>query len=151
MLATALVVAAACSGSDPARRASALGDDRITIGSFDFPESTLLAELYAQAEAASGKDLSAYFQAWVMGTTLPRLEVSHGRREGGVTAVDVRAQGPPGPVPLEVTLVTAGGRESRVVQLPPEGGQFTFETKTAVRRVEVNQDSGLLLAGVTRH
>ena len=100
-------------------------------------------------EASSGQDLAAYFQAWVMGTALPRLEVSHRRQEGAITVVDVRAQALPGPVPLQITLVTAGGREPHVVKLMPEGGRFTFETKAPVRRVEVNQDFGLLLAGVT--
>jgi aminopeptidase N len=100
-------------------------------------------------EASSGHDLTAYFQAWVMGTALPRLEVSH-RAEGAATAVEVLAQSLPGPVPLEITLVTAAGREPQVVRLPPEGGRFTFETKAPVRRVEVNQDGALLLAGVTR-
>jgi hypothetical protein len=100
-------------------------------------------------EESSGRDLAPYFQAWVMGTALPRLEVSH-HHEGGATAVDVRAQSLPGPVPLEITLVTDAGRQPRTVQLGPEGGRFSFETPSRVRRVEVNQDGGLLLAGVTR-
>ena len=100
-------------------------------------------------EESSGRDLGAYFQAWVMGTALPRLEVSR-RQEGGGTVVEVRAQSLPGPVPLQVTLVTAAGRETQVVQVPPEGGRFSFETKARVRRLEVNEDAGLLLAGVTR-
>jgi peptidase M1-like protein len=100
-------------------------------------------------EESSGKELAPYFQAWVMGTALPRLEVRH-LRQDGTTTVEVRAQALPGPVPLQITLVTAGGREAHVVQLPPEGGRFTFETKAPVRRVEVNQDGGLLLAGVTQ-
>jgi aminopeptidase N len=94
-------------------------------------------------EAASGRDLRPYFREWVMGTALPRLQVSHRRVPSGAD-VDVRAEGLPGPVPLEVTLVTAGGRERRVVQLEPGGSSFTFETPAPVRRVQVNEDGGLL-------
>jgi osmoprotectant transport system substrate-binding protein len=57
-----LALAAACcactsaSGSGPAGRAGETGrpDAMITVGSFDFPESVLLADLYAGALAAQG-------------------------------------------------------------------------------------------------
>ncbi len=46
---------AACSGTRIAPRASSVHDDHaITIGSFDFAESSLLAELYAEALEAGG-------------------------------------------------------------------------------------------------
>lgn len=49
------VLAAACAvGPGSAEPADALGDDAVTVGSFNFDESVLLAELYAQALAASG-------------------------------------------------------------------------------------------------
>jgi aminopeptidase N len=95
-------------------------------------------------EVASGRDLSPYFAAWVLGTALPRLEISHHRGSGTTTAVDVRAHDLPGPVPLEITLVTSSGREQRVIRLEPQGGRFTFETPSPVRRVEANEDGGLL-------
>ena len=41
-------------GTGGAPAASAIGDDAITVGSFDFPESALLAELYAQALESAG-------------------------------------------------------------------------------------------------
>jgi osmoprotectant transport system substrate-binding protein len=45
-----VAVAAGCSaGSGDRPPASALGDDTITVGSFDFAESRLLAEIYSQA------------------------------------------------------------------------------------------------------
>jgi osmoprotectant transport system substrate-binding protein len=46
---------AGCSGS-PERTglSTPIGDDAITVGSFDFPESVLLAELYSQALEAGG-------------------------------------------------------------------------------------------------
>ena len=46
----AACVAAGCGGAASDRPpASALGDDTITVGSFDFAESRLLAEIYSQA------------------------------------------------------------------------------------------------------
>jgi len=49
LIASVLVVAAGCGGSGHRPPASALGDDTITVGSFDFAESRLLAEIYSQA------------------------------------------------------------------------------------------------------
>jgi osmoprotectant transport system substrate-binding protein len=50
LAAGALVVTAGCGGGASDRPpASALGDDTITVGSFDFAESRLLAEIYSQA------------------------------------------------------------------------------------------------------
>jgi osmoprotectant transport system substrate-binding protein len=51
----ALIALTACAGNT--QRVSprtALGDDAITVGSFDFPESVLLGELYSQALEESG-------------------------------------------------------------------------------------------------
>jgi len=50
----ALLLGTACAASPDARRASVLRDDAISVASFDFPESTVLAEIYAQALEAAG-------------------------------------------------------------------------------------------------
>jgi osmoprotectant transport system substrate-binding protein len=47
------LLAVACSGV-PAADRSALTDDAVTVASFNFPESVLLAELYAQAMESAG-------------------------------------------------------------------------------------------------
>jgi osmoprotectant transport system substrate-binding protein len=50
-----LVALTACAASaDDDQAPTALGDDAITVGSFNFPESVLLAELYSQALEAGG-------------------------------------------------------------------------------------------------
>jgi osmoprotectant transport system substrate-binding protein len=50
LLATgSLVIVSGCSGSAERPSSSALNDDAITVGSFDFAESELLAEIYSQA------------------------------------------------------------------------------------------------------
>lgn len=56
-LAWLLVALVACSSASPGRArasSSALGDDAITVGSFDFVESELLAEVYSQALEGGG-------------------------------------------------------------------------------------------------
>jgi hypothetical protein len=128
---------------------------------FDKALSSLLAanrfakigteDLREALEAASGRPLAPYFEEWVRGTRLPRLEVGHGdvaTPDGRHrTWVAVRAEALPGPVPLVVTLRHVAGEEIRRVMLEPGGGRFEFETAGRVRRVEVNDDLGLLLAG----
>ncbi len=55
IIGAALLSMAACAGDDERIAApAALNDDAITVGSFAFPESILLAELYSQALEASG-------------------------------------------------------------------------------------------------
>jgi osmoprotectant transport system substrate-binding protein len=58
------VTGAAC-GSTPApeRAATALGDDAITVASFDFPESELLAEIYGQALERAGYEVEKAHRA----------------------------------------------------------------------------------------
>jgi osmoprotectant transport system substrate-binding protein len=53
VLAAVLGLAACGDGTEPAA-ADALDDDAVTIGSFDFPESVLLAELYSQTLESNG-------------------------------------------------------------------------------------------------
>ncbi|HSJ51043.1 MAG TPA: ABC transporter substrate-binding protein [Actinomycetota bacterium] len=50
----AAVTLTACVAPGPPRGSDALGDDALTIGSFNFPESVMLGELYAQAIEAQG-------------------------------------------------------------------------------------------------
>jgi osmoprotectant transport system substrate-binding protein len=48
------LIAVGCAGTDRPPSPSALGDDAITVGSFDFAESRLLAEIYSQALEREG-------------------------------------------------------------------------------------------------
>jgi aminopeptidase N len=104
-------------------------------------------DLREALEAESGHPLSAYFDAWVFGTALPSLEVSRRHEPGGPpyrTHVSVRVQGLPGPVPLELGLPYPGGRETRTVELSPDGGAWTLETAGPPGKLEVNTNQGLL-------
>lgn len=95
-------------------------------------------------EAASGRDLKPYFDEWIRGTTLPRLVVQQHRHDGDGTTVEVKVQGLPGPVPLALSFTGPAGREVRTVQLPPEGGRWTFDSAPPSRRIVANADRGLL-------
>jgi hypothetical protein len=98
-------------------------------------------------EVASGRDLRPYFEKWIYdtGETVITWSASTERRGDGFrTTIDVRAQGLPGPMPLQIAAATATGREARTVTLEPAGGSWTIETGQEPRRVEVNEDRGLL-------
>jgi hypothetical protein len=103
--------------------------------------------LRAALESASGKSLSAYFDAWVLGTELPTLTVARRHEPGGPphrTRVEIKAQGLPGPVPLELTLAHSLGEETLRVVLDPAGGHWMVETPGRPGKLVVNSDGGLL-------
>lgn len=62
VLGAGLLVLAGCGAADDdAAPRTALGDDTITVGSFDFPESVLLAEIYSQALESGGFSVERAF------------------------------------------------------------------------------------------
>ncbi len=63
-----------CARSGSAPPVSALDDDAVTIGSFDFPESALLAELYAQALEGHGIRVERRFELGPRELVLPALQ-----------------------------------------------------------------------------
>jgi aminopeptidase N len=104
-------------------------------------------DLREALEKASGKDLAPYFREWVYGTALPEIQYREHVQSGSGgfrTSVDVRAQHLPGPVPLALSVPYPGGRATRTVFVPPEGGTFVVETPKRPGRVDVNADRGLL-------
>lgn len=104
-------------------------------------------DLREALEAASGRNLSAYFREWVFGTELPALVVSYRSQSLGPgyrTAVEVKVTSLPGPVPLTLSVRYDGGVNDQSVTLPPEGGAWTVETPGRPRKVEVNDDRALL-------
>jgi hypothetical protein len=104
-------------------------------------------DLRAALEESSGRDLRPYFESWIYGTGLPTLAWSArtDRHAGGFrTTVEVRPQGLPGPLPLQLAVTWTGGREERTVMLEPTGGSWTIDTVQEPRRVTLNDDRGLL-------
>jgi aminopeptidase N len=104
-------------------------------------------DLRAALEEASGRDLRPYFERWIYDTGSAAITWSARTERTGVgfrTTVEARAQGLPGPLPLQIAATTAGGREALTVTLEPAGGSWTIDTGQEPRRVEVNEDRGLL-------
>ena len=67
------VLFASCGPSAP-RRTLAVGDDAITVASFNFPESVILAEIYAQALEAGGFDVDRQLDLGTRELVEPALE-----------------------------------------------------------------------------
>lgn len=130
-----------------------VGDEAFFAGARAFLERHRYAkagteDLRAALEAASGLALEPYFDRWIYETGLPRVEWT-ARTTGAAgrfrTTFEVRAEGLPGPLPLQVSVATASGVASDVVRLSPEGpSTVAIETALAPRRTAVNEDRGLL-------
>ena len=73
MVIVALGALAACSSTSSTPPPTALGDDAITVGSFDFPESTLLAEIYSQAIESKGFEVERQFGIGPRELVLPAM------------------------------------------------------------------------------
>ena len=73
MVIVALGALAACSSTSSTPPPTALGDDAITVGSFDFPESTLLAEMYSQAIESKGFEVERQFGIGPRELVLPAM------------------------------------------------------------------------------
>lgn len=76
LLLVIVVVAAtaACANPRPSSTGSALGNGSITVASFNFPESVLLAELYAQAIEGAGLPVERVLDLGPREIVLPALE-----------------------------------------------------------------------------
>jgi osmoprotectant transport system substrate-binding protein len=70
----ACLIATACSAAPGPSRGSALDDGAITVGSFDFPESELLAELYAQGLERAGFQVDRAFSIGPRELVMPALQ-----------------------------------------------------------------------------
>lgn len=69
-----LALLGACSSASSVGSSSVLDDDAITIGSFDFPESELLAEIYAQALTQEGFTVIRSFDLGPRELVMPALQ-----------------------------------------------------------------------------
>ena len=66
---------AACGSSDPTSADTSGGSDsKVVVGSFAFPESEILGEIYAQALEAKGVDVDTKFNIGPRQQTIPALQ-----------------------------------------------------------------------------
>ena len=76
MITVVALAAVACAGSpDGPTPPNALGDDAITVGSFDFAESVLLAEIYSQALEHAGFTVEREFELGPREFVAPAMSV----------------------------------------------------------------------------
>jgi osmoprotectant transport system substrate-binding protein len=137
-----LVVVASCAdGHDAEAPPSALGDDAITVGSFDFPESVLLAELYSRALEAHGYHVERAFGLGAREFVAPALSAGliELLPEYAGTAVTFRSLGSVQPSADPATtheqLVDAfAGSEITVLAAAPAEDANTFVVTPATAR-----------------
>jgi osmoprotectant transport system substrate-binding protein len=71
----------ACGSSNPTAPASTAPAGKIIVGSFAFPESEILGEIYAQALKAKGLDVQTHFNVGPRQQTIPAL------RDGSINVI----------------------------------------------------------------
>ena len=132
--ALALVLLPACGDDgEPPVVSGRLDDDVVTVGSFDFPESVLLAELYSQALEQSGFDVRRAFELGPRELVAPALAqglVEVVPEYSGTAAQFLRVGSPPAPVaPLEPA--------------PAEDANAIVVTRETARRLDLHTVSDL--------
>lgn len=70
-----MTIVSSCSNADPTSAPAPGADDpnKVTVGSFNYPESEILGEIYAQALEAKGLDVTKKFNIGPRQTTIPAL------------------------------------------------------------------------------
>jgi hypothetical protein len=91
-------------------------------------------------ESVCGGDLSAFFEAWIYGTDVPRLRFSS-TVNGSQATVRFEHQGTVMPVPVTVTvLYQDGGSDEVVVPVTERSIERRLPLRGAVRSIEANRD-----------
>lgn len=157
-LGVAIVVVAllgACTrGSGPTGGSAVLTDGAITVGSFDFPESELLAEIYAQSLARAGFSVDRNFDLGPRELVLPAMqrglvelvpEYQGSALEflGGVPSADASAT-------QTALLAALAARGLRGLPAAPAQDQNAFVvTDSTARRLHLRELSDLATTGGT--
>jgi osmoprotectant transport system substrate-binding protein len=142
---------AGCASAEPSRPLTALGDDAITVGSFDFPESVLLAEIYSQALEAAGFRIERAFglgQRELVGPALRAglIELVPEYAGSALGFASLGAVDPSADVTSTHRSLTATAAENGLIALSSSPGQNanTFVvTRETARRYELAQLSDL--------
>jgi hypothetical protein len=97
-------------------------------------------------EAATGRDLGPFFEAWIYGVTIPRVAFTHRSPDASSLIVTFEHRGEVVPVPITVTVTYANGEtESVVVPVTERIVERTLRLKGAPRKVEANEDNAALV------
>ncbi|HET7220652.1 MAG TPA: M1 family aminopeptidase [Vicinamibacterales bacterium] len=103
----------------------------------------------AAMEATSGRDLGAFFEAWIHGADIPRVGFSYRSPDANTIAVKFEHRGDVAPVPITVTVTYMNGEtDNFVIAVTEKTVERTLTLKPkagAIRKVEANEDNGALV------
>ena len=105
-------------------------------------------DLRAAMEATTGRDLAAFFEAWVYGSTIPRVAFSYRAPDPNSIVVRFEQIGEVVPVPITVAITYVNGETEDVVVPITERvveRTLTLKAKAGVRRVAANDDNAALV------
>jgi hypothetical protein len=97
-------------------------------------------------EAATGRDLTAFFEAFVFGVAIPRVSFSYRAPDANAIVVKFEHRGDVAPVPITVAVTYVSGEvDTIVVPVTERVTERKIPVKGAVRRVDVNEDNAALV------
>jgi hypothetical protein len=127
-----------------------LGDDAFFAGLRRFYDDRRFQkagtdDLERALEAESGRTLDRFFERWIFGTDIPRINVKSTIGDGQVTVRFTQPADNIFDLPVTVTLTTADGRTRDVIVPITEAEvEQVIPTDVPVRRVQVNLDSAAI-------
>jgi Peptidase family M1 domain len=92
---------------------------------------------------ATGQDLTAFFDAWIFQTVIPRLQVRH-TVQGNAAVVTIEQRGEVVPVPVSITLqYTDGSTEQLTIAVTEKSVTRSLPLAGPLRQLVVNQEQSL--------
>ena len=92
---------------------------------------------------ASGQDLTAFFDAWIFRTAIPRLQVRH-TVQGNTAVVTIEQRGEVVPVPVSLSLeYTSGSTEHVTMAVTEKTVTRTFPLAGTLRELVIDQEQSL--------
>ena len=127
-----------------------IGDDAFWNGIRSYYEkyrnsNASSADLQKEMEAASGKDLSTFFEQWLYKAGQPMLEGSWAYNNGKITInLEQTQQTPLFSVPLEVRVVWGDRNTTEVLQISEKQHTFVIDSASAPSQVVFDPNTWLL-------
>jgi osmoprotectant transport system substrate-binding protein len=146
------LLAACATGGDESAPRTALDDDAITVGSFDFAESVLLAEIYSQALERAGLRVERAFGLGPREFVAPAMRAGlielvpeyAGTALGFVSIGSVRASADPGTTHGELARVLAEANITALAPAPAQNANTFVVTRETAERHDVQRLSDLV-------
>ncbi|HSC25909.1 MAG TPA: M1 family aminopeptidase [Vicinamibacterales bacterium] len=96
-------------------------------------------------EAATGRDLTRFFEGWIYGSAVPRLKFTHAVKDDNTVLLRLEHLDAVVDLPVSVTLTyTDGQKEVVVIGVTERVVERSIPLKSRLRRVEVNDDHAAL-------